>query len=127
MPGFGRGFGRGRGMWRWWQSAFLLLLIAEKPGHGYELSERLRELGLAKQGISNMGNLYRLLAELEMNGFVIADWDTSAPGPAKKIYRITDSGMMFLDEAASHILEFEKVLSEFKEKYNRLRNRKGEE
>lgn len=114
-------------MWRWWQSAFLLLLIAEKPGHGYELSERLRELGLAKQGISNMGNLYRLLAELEMNGFVIADWDTSEPGPAKKIYRITEAGMMLLDDAASYILEFEKVLSEFKEKYKRLKNREGEE
>ena len=44
----------------------LLLLLREQPAHGYELLERLRTFGFAR----DPGGLYRALRGLEQDGFV---------------------------------------------------------
>src|SRR4029077_14056120 len=44
----------------------LLLLLRERPLHGYELLERIPELGV--EGRVDIGNLYRLLRALEEGG-----------------------------------------------------------
>ena len=54
----------------------LLLLLRERPLHGYELLERLPELGL--EGRVDIGNLYRLLRSLEDEGLVSSEW-TAGP------------------------------------------------
>ena len=76
----------------------LLLLLREAPAHGYELLERLSEL-LGDERI-DMGNLYRALRALEEDGVVRSDWDADAPGPAKRIYELTDEGRELLDRWA---------------------------
>jgi PadR family transcriptional regulator len=73
----------------------LLLLLREAPAHGYELLERLPEL-LPEERI-DMGNLYRVLRALEEQGVVRSEWDADAPGPAKRIYELTDEGRTLLD------------------------------
>jgi PadR family transcriptional regulator PadR len=73
----------------------LLLLLAEREAHGYELLDRLPEL--VGEGVRiDMGNLYRVLRGLEEEGFVASEWDASAPGPAKRRYRLTDEGRSLL-------------------------------
>ncbi len=76
----------------------LLLLLREEPVHGYELLERLPEL-LADERV-DMGNLYRVLRALEEDGIVRSEWDADAPGPAKRIYELTDEGRELLDRWA---------------------------
>jgi PadR family transcriptional regulator PadR len=76
----------------------LLLLLREAPAHGYELIDRLPEL-LPDERI-DMGNLYRVLRTLEEEGIVRSEWDDDAPGPAKRIYELTDDGGALLDEWA---------------------------
>jgi PadR family transcriptional regulator PadR len=76
----------------------LLLLLREAPAHGYELLERLPEL-LPDERI-DMGNLYRVLRALEEQGVVRSEWDADAPGPAKRIYELTDEGRALLDSWA---------------------------
>src|SRR5438105_15023419 len=49
----------------------LLLLLREGPLHGYELLDRIPELGL--EGRLDVGNLYRLLRALEDEGLVRSD------------------------------------------------------
>jgi PadR family transcriptional regulator, regulatory protein PadR len=73
----------------------LLLLLREAPAHGYELLDRLPEL-LPDERI-DMGNLYRVLRSLEEEGVVRSEWDADAPGPAKRIYELTDDGRALLD------------------------------
>jgi PadR family transcriptional regulator, regulatory protein PadR len=73
----------------------LLLLLREAPAHGYELLERLAEL-LPDERI-DMGNLYRVLRALEEHGVVRSEWDADAPGPAKRIYELTDEGRALLE------------------------------
>ena len=50
----------------------LLLLLRERPTHGYDLLERLPEL--TGEARVEMGNLYRLLRALEEEGLVVSTW-----------------------------------------------------
>ena len=76
----------------------MLLLLRERPVHGYELLEQLPELTGERV---DMGNLYRFLRLLEAEGIVRSEWDDEAPGPSKRIYQLTDEGRVLLDEWAS--------------------------
>src|SRR3954468_3665056 len=72
----------------------LLLLLRERPLHGYELIERLREV--AGEGRVDVGNLYRLLRALEAEGLVSSEWSAELPGPAKRTYELTEEGRRLL-------------------------------
>ena len=74
----------------------LLLLLRERPAHGYDLLERLPEL-TGEQRVE-MGNLYRLLRALEEEGLVASEWDETSPGPAKRRYAITAQGRLLLEQ-----------------------------
>ena len=76
----------------------LLLLLRERPAHGYELLEALPEL-LPGQRV-DMGNLYRALRRLEDEGLVRSEWDAAAPGPARRVYELTDAGRELLGQWA---------------------------
>ena len=68
----------------------LLLLLRERPLHGYELLERIPELGV--EGRVDIGNLYRLLRALEDEGLVASEWSADLPGPTKRTYTLTEEG-----------------------------------
>lgn len=72
----------------------LLLLLWERPAHGYDLLERLPELTGGQR--VEMGNLYRLLRSLEEEGIVESEWNATAAGPAKRRYALTDEGKRLL-------------------------------
>lgn len=120
MPRFGGPwrFGGRRGFW---MEPFVLLLIAEKPSHGYELASKLSEFGIFISGVGQMGNLYRLLSQLENMGLVVTDWDTETPGPAKKIYKITEYGLEVLENYTRELSNLKKSIDSFLERYSKLR------
>jgi PadR family transcriptional regulator PadR len=94
----------------------LLLLLAERPAHGYELLERLPELtGDARV---EMGNLYRLLRGLEDEGLVSSEWDASAPGPAKRRYELTEEGTRLLARWADALRDARQRIDTFIERYD---------
>lgn len=70
----------------------LLTLYQQESLHGYEIQKiilgQLQELGFGL----NMGGLYRHLNMLEKRGVLTSTWDTSAPGPAKRKYSLTEAG-----------------------------------
>jgi poly-beta-hydroxybutyrate-responsive repressor len=76
----------------------LLLLLRDRPSHGYELVESLNELTPGRS--VDMGNLYRTLRALEARGLVTSEWDAAAPGPAKRRYELTHAGQERLGEWA---------------------------
>ena len=75
--------------------AFILLTLADAPGHGAAVYARMREI-LPLTSLDS-GAVYRTLATLEADGEVEGVWDTSGRGPAKKIYRLTPTGWERLD------------------------------
>jgi PadR family transcriptional regulator PadR len=67
----------------------LLRLLAERESYGYEVVQRLREVGLA--GISE-GTVYPALSRLEREGRIGARLVASTAGPARKYYQPTPAG-----------------------------------
>src|SRR3954462_11441483 len=81
----------------------LLLLLRERPAHGYDLLERLPVL--TGEARVDVGNLYRVLRRLEEQGLVSSEWDESVPGPAKRTYELTDGGREALERWAASLAE----------------------
>lgn len=79
----------------------LLLLLRDRPAHGYELAESLAELIPGRR--VDLGNLYRTLRALEARGLVSSEWDAEAPGPAKRRYELTEAGHKLLGEWAASL------------------------
>ena len=98
----------------------LLLILSEEPSHGYELTEKYTEFGFTGAG-SDPGAVYRTLKLLEADGFIKARWKTDEPGPAKKIYSITDKGSKLLSSWAMEIKERKKTLEFFLKRYDKLK------
>jgi poly-beta-hydroxybutyrate-responsive repressor len=97
----------------------LLLLLKGKPGYGYELMQRLGELGLF-DGPADPAAVYRTLRKLESNKLVLSVWDTKNKGPARRCYRITAAGQRSLKGWKTVIAErknkLEQLLRLFDEK-----------
>jgi PadR family transcriptional regulator, regulatory protein PadR len=94
----------------------LLLLLRERPMHGYELIERLPEVAGGRTRV-DVGNLYRLLRGLEDEGVVASEWSADLPGPAKRTYELTDAGRALLDRWAKSLREAQAVIGGFLERY----------
>src|SRR3954462_15872210 len=94
----------------------LLLLLRERPLHGYELIERLPEL--AGAGRIDVGNLYRLLRSLEGEGLVSSEWSAELPGPAKRTYEPPADGRRLLDQWAEALREAQADAQTFLDRYD---------
>jgi PadR family transcriptional regulator, regulatory protein PadR len=92
----------------------VLLLLRERPAHGYELLEQLPEFTGERV---DMGNLYRFLRVLERDEIVSSEWDDEAPGPSKRIYELTDEGRALLDQWASALELSQTRLASFLRRY----------
>ncbi|MGI6206675.1 MAG: PadR family transcriptional regulator [Anaerolineae bacterium] len=89
-----RGRLRPEGRVRRFLQPWLLLLLVEKPSHGYELMERLAQDPNAPEG--DPGVLYPLLRRMEAEGLVRSAWDTESKGPARRLYEVTPEGVEYL-------------------------------
>jgi PadR family transcriptional regulator PadR len=96
----------------------VLLLLRERPVHGYELLEQLPDLTGERM---DMGNLYRFLRLLESDGIVRSEWDDRAAGPSKRIYELTDEGRALLDQWASALRDSQTRLDGFLTRYGERR------
>jgi PadR family transcriptional regulator, regulatory protein PadR len=88
----------------------LLLLLRERPAHGYDLLERLPEL-TGEQRVE-MGNLYRLLRAVEDEGLVSSTWSDG-----KRTYALTDQGRQLLDQWATALRHSLERTERFLERY----------
>jgi PadR family transcriptional regulator len=95
----------------------LLLELAKKSAHGYELIERLGQEGSASP---DPGNFYRMMRSLEEEGFVCSTWDTQNTGPARRIYELTDQGLDFLHAWTVTIEQTRQSLDRFMSEYKIL-------
>lgn len=74
-------------------SLLLLQLLAEQESYGYQVVQRLHEIGLTD---ILEGTVYPALARLEREGRVTARLVASNAGPARKYYRPTPAGYVAL-------------------------------
>ena len=88
----------------------LLLLLAEAPGHGYELMERLKPFGFDWGG---PGPIYRELRALETADMVTSAWSAPRAGPVPRVYELTDAGRDALDRCADNVIDLMGLLNQF--------------
>jgi PadR family transcriptional regulator PadR len=93
----------------------LLLLLLERPTHGYELLEQLP--ALTGEARVDMGNLYRVLRALEEDGLVTSRWEAGDPGPAKRTYELTAEGKRLLEEWAAALRRSRERIDTFLDRY----------
>jgi len=68
----------------------LLILLKERPQHGYTLLSDLEALGM---NAIHPSVVYRTLREMEGLGWIQSDWDTNqTQGPPRRNYHLTAQG-----------------------------------
>ncbi len=103
---------------------WLLLLLSQKPAHGYELMERLGQ-DEDTPG-ADPGLLYRTLRQFEEDGLVRSSWDTEGRGAARRVYEITDEGLEYLHAWSVNIRRTREQLDRFLAEYQvRFRSEEG--
>ena len=99
----------------------ILLLLAEKPRHGYDIIKALEE---QSSGIyaPSPGMVYPALTYLEEMGYATAEAEGT-----KKLYRITDAGTEYLTKNRKNAEEMLEQLSKFGRKVAQFREQYAEE
>ena len=97
----------------------LLLLLRERPMHGYELIELLPDLMGGER--VDVGNLYRTLRALEDDEIVTSEWSASLPGPAKRTYELTPAGRRLLDHWVDALRDTQARVSSFLQRHEEER------
>ena len=73
----------------------VLAILARQPAYGYEITARLREMGLSDIA---EGTVYALLIRIEQRGFVDVEKVPSEKGPPRKVYSLNARGHEELEE-----------------------------
>lgn len=90
----------------------LLVLLAEGDAHGYDLLERVAELGHRRV---DPGGLYRSLRAMEQEQLVTSWWEPSQSGPARRTYAVTDEGRDWMRVWAAALAESHRLLGDLLE------------
>ena len=93
-----------------WLVPILLLMLRQWSSYGYELMEKMSTFGLAAM---NPGTFYRTLRQMEKDGMVRSNWDTSEGGPARRVYSITDAGEAYLNYWARSLDQYQRMMDTF--------------
>lgn len=96
--------------------AQLLLLLAEKPAHGYELIQRLNEADFA-DGEADVATVYRHLRRMDHEGLVTSRWEAGPAGPARRLYTLTPRGREMLRAWAATVEHQKEKLEKFLQRY----------
>jgi DNA-binding PadR family transcriptional regulator len=75
----------------------VLTLLSKKSYHGYEIMKEVRKKTQGSIQLTS-GGVYRILSDLEKSKYVQGAWE-NPDGRKRKIYTITDKGLMILERA----------------------------
>ncbi len=99
--------------------AFLLLFLSMGEAHGYELIEKLKDMGV-KYETYEVGYVYKTLRNMEKDGILESRWNVKEKGAAKRIYRITEKGRQNLKSWASVLENIRDSIGNFLEVYREV-------
>lgn len=92
----------------------VLLLLKQQDGYGYELMDRLREIGVSD---TDPGGLYRVLRAMEKEELVRSSWVPSEKGPDRRRYSLTKEGDEVLRRSAASMVDQRRTLGELLNRY----------
>ena len=84
----------------------ILRLLRAQPRWGYEVNTAIRD---RFRVYLSAGTLYPLLHSLEEDGYIQGEWE-SEKGRGRRIYRVTESGINFLEMGEKATLELARII-----------------
>lgn len=96
--------------------AELLLLLGQRPSHGYELIQRLNEANF-KSGEADAATVYRNLRRMDKDGLIESHWEVGESGPGRRLYKLTNLGEESLKLWAKYIAQQKAKLENFLRTY----------
>jgi DNA-binding PadR family transcriptional regulator len=84
----------------------ILRLLSSKPRWGYEVNIAIRD---KFRVYLSAGTLYPLLHSLEEEGHIQGEWE-SEKGRGRRIYKITETGISFLEAGEKATLELARLM-----------------
>ena len=85
----------------------ILKIIHDRETYGYEISERLKDIGF--HNISE-GTIYPLLMRLEKNGWLEVSYKESPLGPRRKYFNLSPKGLEELNSFHLNWLELKRAI-----------------
>ncbi|WP_088225370.1 helix-turn-helix transcriptional regulator [Desulfosporosinus sp. FKB] len=99
--------------------AELLLLLKQKPSHGYELIQRLNDSEF-KSAEVDAATVYRNLRRMDKEGMIKSQWEVGESGPGRRLYKLTAQGEEHLIVWAQYIVQQKIKLENFLAAYLRF-------
>ncbi len=97
---------------------YMLLMLRDWSLHGYQIWQQLMVLNLPGLNENDRPAVYRILRQLEEEGKVSSQWDTTDKGgPARRVYSLTDTGREFLNLWAQGLDQYRRTLDFFFKMY----------
>lgn len=109
-------------LYRFVEPVLLLALKEKGRTYGYEILGSLAEHAFT-DGEIEKAVLYRTLRRLEEHGYIVSDWDTDEPGPARRVYTLTPDGEKHLGEWAQVLSKVAASMNRFVRKVSSLGSR----
>ncbi|MEY2513053.1 MAG: PadR family transcriptional regulator, regulatory protein PadR [bacterium] len=97
------------------RTGWLLLLLRDGSGYGYDLRRELhaRELEIDR------AVMYRGLRDMEQSGLISSRWADSVAGPRRRVYSITESGRGELERIVAELRATRRAHEAFLAAYER--------
>jgi PadR family transcriptional regulator PadR len=80
----------------------ILSVIGKESIYGYDLIEKIQEVGL----VLTEGTLYPILSRLRQDGLVTSTIQESATGPSRRYYKLSSKGEAVLQNGIQEFQEF---------------------
>ncbi|MHC4743600.1 MAG: PadR family transcriptional regulator [Planctomycetota bacterium] len=77
----------------------ILNLLQHGRRHGYEMAQTLKKTQVLAL---REGNIYPVLARLQVDGVVTSHTEASVDGPPRKYFKLTETGLEVLADMNSH-------------------------
>jgi PadR family transcriptional regulator PadR len=92
--------------------SLVLAVIADGPCHGYAIAREVERRSGALFQLRE-GSLYPALRVLEQEEHIQGGWEIQGSGPARKVYRITESGRAELVKRTGDWAAYKQAINTF--------------
>jgi DNA-binding PadR family transcriptional regulator len=100
----------------------LLILLAENDSHGYDLLDRLKEMGYDPECLEP-SMVYRDLRDMEDEGLIRSFWDEEdSKGPRRRVYQLQDAGRERLEDWLNNLNTLSKQIVDLGERYQQIKD-----
>lgn len=103
----------------------LLLMLAERESHGYELMDQIASLGFDPDCLDS-SIVYRDLREMEEMGLIGSTWDEEeSKGPKRRVYQIRELGWDRLQDWIGNLRDIQAQIEGLADRYSQASQKRS--